>query len=32
MDATQLRAILDKHKAWINGEPGGERANLAEPT
>ena len=37
MDATQLRAILDKHKAWINDEPGGERANLTganliEPT
>ena len=28
MDTTQLQAILDKHKAWINNEPGGERADL----
>ena len=30
MDATELKAILDSHKAWLNGEPGGERANLRD--
>ena len=26
----ELQIILEKHKRWINGEDGGERANLRE--
>ena len=26
----ELKIILEKHKRWINGEDGGERANLRE--
>jgi uncharacterized protein YjbI with pentapeptide repeats len=29
MDIDILKAILDKHKAWLYGEPGGERAYLS---
>ena len=25
----QLQEVLEKHQAWLNDEPGGERANLA---
>ena len=28
MNATELREILEKHKKWLNGEDGGEMANL----
>lgn len=28
MDAKELREILEKHKKWLKGEDGGERANL----
>ena len=28
MDAVELRKILDKHKLWLEGERGGERADL----
>ena len=28
MTTTELKEILDKHKKWLNGEYGGERANL----
>lgn len=28
MTKEQLNEILDKHKKWLNDEPGGERANL----
>lgn len=29
MNQDQLNEILAKHKAWLNDEPGGERANLS---
>lgn len=29
MTKKQLAEILDKHKKWLNGEEGGERANLS---
>lgn len=28
MDAKELREILEKHKKWLNGEDGGEQADL----
>ncbi len=28
MTTTELKEILEKHKKWVNGEDGGERANL----
>ena len=28
MEASKLKEILEKHKMWLNGEEGGERANL----
>ena len=28
MDKKELDLILEKHKKWLNGEKGGERANL----
>ena len=28
MEASKLKEILKKHKMWLNGEEGGERANL----
>ena len=28
MEANKLKEILEKHKMWLNGEEGGERANL----
>lgn len=28
MEKEKLREILEKHKKWLNGEDGGERANL----
>lgn len=28
MTATELKEILEKHKKWLNGEDGGERADL----
>ena len=30
MKEAQLNEILEKHKKWLNDEPGGERANLRE--
>lgn len=30
MDAEKLREVLEKHKKWLNGEDGGERADLRE--
>ena len=30
MTKEQLNEILEKHKKWLNDEPGGERANLQE--
>ena len=30
MDAVELSKILDKHKLWLEGERGGERANLGD--
>lgn len=30
MDAERLREVLEKHKKWLNGEDGGERADLRE--
>ena len=29
MDKNKLKEILDKHKKWLNNEPGGEKANLS---
>ena len=29
MEASKLREILEKHKMWLNGEEGGEKANLS---
>ena len=29
MEASKLREILEKHKMWLNGEEGGERADLS---
>lgn len=29
MTQKELKAILDKHKKWLNDEEGGERANLS---
>lgn len=29
MTQAELNEILAKHKKWLNGEPGGERANLS---
>jgi len=29
MTRAELLAILDKHRKWVNGEDGGERANLS---
>lgn len=28
MNANDLKTILEKHKMWLNGEDGGERANM----
>ena len=28
MEASKLKEILEKHKMWLNGEEGGERADL----
>lgn len=28
MDAKELSEILEKHKKWLNGEDGGEKADL----
>ena len=28
MNAKELKNILKKHELWLNGEEGGERANL----
>lgn len=28
MDAKELREILEKHKKWVNGEDGGDKAHL----
>ena len=28
MTKEQLNEVLEKHKKWINDEPGGERADL----
>ena len=30
MEASKLKEILEKHKMWLNGEEGGEKANLKE--
>lgn len=30
MEASKLRETLEKHKMWLNGEEGGERADLKE--
>ena len=30
MTATELKEILEKHKKWLNGEDGGERADLSD--
>lgn len=30
MTKEELARILAAHKAWLNGEPGGSRANLRE--
>ena len=30
MEASKLKEILEKHKMWLNGEEGGERADLRE--
>jgi hypothetical protein len=30
MDENRLKEILDKHKKWLNGEEGGERADLRD--
>ena len=30
MEASKLKEILEKHKMWINGEEGGEKADLKE--
>ena len=29
MEASKLKEILEKHKMWLNGEEGGEKANLS---
>ena len=29
MNANDLKTILEKHKMWLNGEDGGEMANLS---
>lgn len=29
MNANDLKTILEKHKMWLNGEDGGERANMS---
>ena len=29
MTREELKAILDKHKKWLDGDAGGERANLS---
>lgn len=28
MEEKQLKDVLELHRKWLNGEPGGERANL----
>ena len=28
MTKEQIKAVLDKHLLWLNGEPGGEVSNL----
>lgn len=28
MDAKELREVLEKHKKWVNGEDGGDKADL----
>jgi hypothetical protein len=30
MEPEKLKEILEKHKKWLNNEPGGERADLRE--
>ena len=30
MEEKQLKDVLELHRKWLNGEPGGERANLRE--
>lgn len=30
METSKLKEILEKHKMWLNGEEGGEKANLKE--
>lgn len=29
MDTNKLKEIIEKHKKWLNNEPGGEKANLS---
>ena len=30
MTAAELKVVLDKHRKWLDGAPGGERADLRE--